>query len=71
MATYTGKQSLLDAALGEFKDYGFKLVENDDHCVELYHNGKRIAVYNQQATTIELIRAGCENYLKSIARQSQ
>ena len=70
MAVYTGRQSLLDEALGKFKEYGFKLVENDDHCVEVYHHGKRIAVYNQQAATIPRIRAGCENYPKSIARQS-
>jgi len=70
MAVYTGRQSLLDAALGEFRDYGFKLVEDDDHFVEVHYNGKRIAVYNQKAATIPIIRAGCENYLKNIARQS-
>jgi len=70
MAVYTGKQSLLNEALGEFKDYGFELVEKDDHCVEVHYNGKRIAIYNQQAATIPIIRAGCDNYLKSITRQS-
>lgn len=35
MVNYTGKQSLLDAALGEFKDFGFSLIEPDDHVAEL------------------------------------
>ena len=34
--TYTGKQSILNAALGEYADYGFSLVAPDDHTTELY-----------------------------------
>lgn len=67
MATYTGKQSVLDEALGEFKDYGFKLVEPDDHVLELWFKDKQIATYNQTKATIEIIQEGCKNYLKSIA----
>jgi len=68
MPQYTGKQSMLDAALGEFKDYGFSLVEPDDHTTELYHNGKGIAIYWQTKLTIPVLHEGCQNYLKSIER---
>ena len=63
MATYTGKQSLLDEALGDFKDFGFELVEPDDHLLELWFKDKRIAVYNQPMATFEIIREGCHNFL--------
>lgn len=66
MATYTGKQSILDEALGEFKDYGFRLVEPDDHILELWFKDKRIAIYNQHLATIDIIREGCKNYLVNI-----
>ena len=67
MATYTGKQSVLDESLGKFKDYGFNLVEPDDHLLELYFKDNKIAVYHQPTATIKIIQEGCENYLKSIA----
>jgi len=71
MRTYVGKQSVLDEALGEFKDFGFSLVEPDDHLLELWFKDKRIAVYNQTAWTdkrpmIEIIREGCKNFLVNI-----
>ena len=68
MATYTGKQSLLDEALGKYAEYGFRLVEPNDHVLELWFKDKRIAVYNQTKATFDDIKEGCENYLKSIAR---
>jgi len=63
MAIYTGKQSVLNAALGEFEDYGFKLVESDDHFLELYFKDKRIAVYHQAKATPQVIQEGCHNFL--------
>lgn len=63
MAKYTGKQSVLDEALGHYKDYGFQLVEPDDHLLELWFKDKRIAVYNQPMATFEIIREGCRNFL--------
>lgn len=68
MRQYTGKQSVLDEALGEFKDYGFSLVEPDDHLLELWFKGKRIAVYNQTKATFDIIKKGCKNYLENITR---
>lgn len=68
MATYTNKQSVLDEALGEYREYGFELVESDDHTLELYFKDKRIAIYNQARATIEVIQEGCKNYIKALAR---
>jgi len=68
MGTYTGKQSVLDEALGDFRDFGFQLIESDDHLLELWFKDKRIATYNQTAWTneqpmIKVIRKGCYNFL--------
>ena len=64
MAKYTGKQSVLDEALGNFKNYGFELVRpEDDHLLELWFKDKRIAVYNQSKVTFDIIREGCRNFL--------
>ena len=66
MARYTGKQSVLDEALGEYADYGFRLVEVGRNVLVLYFKDKLIATYYQPRVTIEIIREGCRNYLKSI-----
>ena len=66
MALYTSKQSILNEALGEFKEYGFSLIEPDDHLLELYFKDKKIATYFQAKATIEIIREGCKNYLINI-----
>ena len=71
MAIYSDKQSILDATLGKFKDYGFNLVEPDDHCLDLYFKDKRVATYYQGSVTIKIIRDNCRNYLKSIAREAK
>ena len=68
MTKYTGKQSVLDEALGQYKDFGFQLVVPDDHLLELWFKDKRIAVYNQTKATFDIIREGCKNYLESITR---
>ena len=63
MAKYTGKQSVLDTALGSYINDGFSLTEPDDHLLELWFKDKRIAVYNQTKATIPIIREGCKNFL--------
>lgn len=60
--------TLTDKVLGELGDYGFSLVESADHTLELYFKDKRLAVYNQTKVTSEIIREGCKNYLKALAR---
>lgn len=66
MATYTGKQSVLNEALRMYGELGFKLVEQDDHLLELWFKDKRIAVYNQTKATIPIIREGCKNFLANL-----
>jgi len=63
MATYTGKQSVLNETLGIYGELGFELIEPDDHLLELWFKDKRIAVYNQTQATIPIIREGCKNFL--------
>jgi len=67
MTKYTGKQSVLDEALGEYKDFGFSLTRLDYLSLELWFKDKKIAVYNWDKVTIEAIREGCKNYFKAIA----
>jgi len=59
---------VLVASLGEFANYGFKLVEADDHILELYFKEKCIARFNQNKVTIATIQDGCKNYLANIVR---
>jgi len=63
MALYRSKQSVLDEALGEFVDYGFKLEEPDDHVLVLYFKDKQIAIYNQPQATFDLIKKECHNFM--------
>ena len=67
MPQYTGKQSVLTAALGKFAELGFDLREPDDHFTELYFKGKNIAVYNQHVLTLGQLETDCQNYLDNIA----
>lgn len=71
MAEYTGRQSILDAALGTYKDYGFSLSEKDDHTLTLAFKGKDIAHYNQTKVSIPLLHEGCKNYLASFVRNQE
>lgn len=66
MAKYVGMDSILQAALGEFADYGFRLEEPDDHFTELYFKDKKIAIYNSVKLTIPVLHEGCRNFLKSL-----
>jgi hypothetical protein len=68
VTTFNKRNSIFDAVLGRYYDYGFRLVEPDDHLVELWFKDKCIAVYNQSRLTISTLHEGCENYLKSLAR---
>ena len=67
MATYTGRKSLLDAALGEFSNIGFDLQENDDHIALLYFKDKLINSYHQSTLTIPFLQEECRLFLQRIA----
>ena len=65
-AVYTGRQSVFDAYLGEFKDLGFSLREIDDHLAELYFKDLKVHTYNQHTLTSSILEEGCRNYLKNM-----
>ncbi len=67
MAQYTGKQSVWDEALGGYAQQGFRLVEPDDHLVELWFKNKKVATYNQTKATIQIIREDCKFHLANVA----
>ncbi len=69
MPQYLGKQSVMDEALGEYRDLGFSIKEPDAHTIEVYFKDKRIAVYFQMKVTIETLRAGCKNYVDNTMRE--
>lgn len=64
----TVKEDMLNAALGEYTDYGFILKEPNDHILEIYFKDKRVAELNQDKASIPIIHECCRNYLRSIAR---
>ena len=69
MSQYTGIQSLLDASLGDFKNFGFSLQEEDDHLLHLFHNDERIATFSQVGATIPAIHNQCILCLTSIIEE--
>lgn len=71
MATFTGKKSIFDAALGEYKDLGFSLEEIEEGTTHLFFKDKLIATYYQPKLTIPVLHEGCKNYLLSIIREAR
>lgn len=63
MAEYTGLQSILNAALGEYHSKGFRLMEPDDHALILYYQDDIVSVFAQGGATIPAIRRACREYL--------
>ena len=58
----------LQKTLGEYADLGFELKEPDDHFLELYFKGQKIATYNASKVTGDIIAEGCRNYLTNFLR---
>lgn len=65
MTIYTGLQSILDAALGEYHSRGFGLAEENDHELTLYYQGRRAGKFSQEGATIPVIRQACQEYLNN------
>jgi len=70
MIRYKGQESVLEAVLGDYADMGFKLIEDDDHVVEIYFKEKRISRLYQTAKnlTVEVIRRICQQHLDGMNR---
>jgi len=60
--------TILDSTLGEYADFGFKLERLGENTLELYFKDKKLASYNRDKVTPEIIQEGCKNYMASLAR---
>ena len=70
MVKYTGKQSILDSALGEYADLGFRLEEPDDHVTNLYFKDKLIFTYLQNKVTAQIISEDCRSFMNLLNRRN-
>ena len=59
-------KNLFDAALGEFKDIGFSLVEPDNKTIELYFKDKLVHRYYQTRVSIMTFHNDCRNFLNTL-----
>jgi len=59
-------RTIWDDAIKEYKDYGFRIEYPEDFLLVLYFKDKKIATFYRDQITPEILRKGCENYLKSI-----
>lgn len=66
MARYRIKEDLHNAALGVYREYGFRLEEPADHLTDLYFKDKKIATFNQHTLTIPKLHEECFNFMKSL-----
>ena len=54
---------MLNEALGEYREKGFRLIEPDDHTLVLFYNDEVIARFSLQGALIPTIRTACQMYL--------
>jgi hypothetical protein len=66
MPQYTGLQSILNAALGEYQSKGFHLVEEGDHITILFYRDERVAVFNQTRLTTMTLHEACASWLQKV-----
>ncbi|MDG6912590.1 MAG: hypothetical protein JRN35_05855 [Nitrososphaerota archaeon] len=70
MPEYTGYQSVLNAALGEWQSKGYHLVEQGDHALLLFHRDEQVGVFSQCGATPEFIRLACAEHNALLVKQS-
>jgi len=59
-------QSILNAALGEYHQKGFRLVEQDDHITILFYRDERVAVFSQTGLTLRALHQACAQWLEKV-----
>jgi len=69
MAQYKGKQSVMDEALGEYKDKGYRLEEAENHTYTLYFKDKWIWKDIPREVTFEAIQEGCKTHAANTMRE--
>ena len=66
MPNYIDYQSVLDAALGSYRDRGFSIEETTDSGAIIYHNNIPLAAIPKNDVTIIRIHSACLDYLKEV-----
>ena len=70
MPNYIDYQSVLDAALGSYRDRGFSIEETTDSGAILYHNNIPLASFSKEDTTMIRIHSACLEYLKEVQNET-
>lgn len=68
MRLFSGKKSVMDEALGDFANAGFKLEEIDDHILRLTFKGATVAHWTQTGATFSGIQNACKMYLRNLIK---
>lgn len=64
---FTCRQSVLNAALNGFDEYGFSLTEPDKITTELRFKGEIVRIFPQETVTFNDIHNACREYLSKVA----
>jgi len=67
MSQYKDLQSLLNAALGDYQNHGFRLYGNTDDGTALFFKDVFVTRFGNNAT-IPAIQEACREYLKSLSQ---
>ena len=59
MASYIDYQSILNVALGTYRDKGFRLTEQMDNRGGLYYQGEKVCSFSPEELTITGIHQAC------------
>ena len=67
MAIYgDGTQSIMNAALGEYRSKGFCLVKNKGDIATLFYRDDMVAAFNYRELTYAELRAVCQEYIEKM-----
>ncbi len=62
---YTGKQSLLNAALGPYHAHGFRIVPKGEQVI-LFYRDERADTLDFETATISSLQRACADYLRKV-----
>jgi len=66
MAEYINFQSILNAALGEYQEKGFRLTESSPTTLTLFHQDEKVGDFSTPEVLIPRIQKACENWLTKV-----
>ena len=67
---FTGLQSVLNAGLGKYHAYGFKLLEISGGGLALFHGSERVTTLTRAESTISMVRRACQCHLDRLGSNS-